>query len=497
MYNGLWEGILICFAPINILAVMAGCIVGIIVGTLPGLSGAVACSLLLPLTYGMDPATSMMMMLGAYSAAVYSASIGGTLYNIPGSASGAATTVEGFPLTKQGRANDALCMCIMASFVGGTIGFLCLFLTAPLISVIALRFGPAEMFSIAVFALSVIATLAANRPIQGIMSCGLGLLLGCVGIHSLTGFFRMTFSIPYMLEGMHTVWVILGIYAFPQIINMGITVFSNQLDQLSDVEVKPWNIKWTLQMLWKRKWLALKASLLGAVVGAVPGTGASIAAWIGYAEAKRTVNDEEFGNGAISGIIGAETANNAVIPGTLIPLITLGIPGSGSSAVILSGLVMAGLNVGPRLFSEQSALVWSIIISSFVANVAFLIVGLLGIRYATIILKIPAAYFVPIIASVTVIGAFVPRVHIFGVFVTMFLGCAFYVLSNTLKFPAAPILLGFILGPIAESNCQRAMQLYRNDYTKFFTRPISLLFLALAVYMIAREVIKGSRKTVK
>ena len=494
MYNGLLEGILICFSPLNLIAVMGGCIVGVIVGALPGLSGAVACSLLLPVTYSLPPATSMMMLLGAYSAAIYSASIGGTLYNIPGSATGAASTIEGYQLTMQGRANDALCMCIVASFIGGTIGFVALFATAPLISKIALKLGPAEMFSVAVFALSVIATLAGDRPIQGINACGLGLLMGCMGIHSLTGFFRMTFNIPYLLEGLNTVWVILGIYAFPQVIKLGATVFDQREHPLGDVEVKPWNLRETNRMLWKRKWLVLKTGIIGAIVGAVPGTGGSIAAWMGYAEAKRSVDDEEFGKGAMSGIIGAETANNAVVPGTLIPLITLGIPGSGSSAVILSGLVMAGLHVGPRLFVEQPALVWSIIMSSFVANVAFLIIGLLGIRYATIILKIPASYFVPIIASVTVIGAYVPRAHIFGVYAALVIGIAYYLLSKWFKLPAAPVLLGFILGPIAESNYQRAMQLYRNDWTQFFTRPISLAFLLLAAYMVYRELRRNRGK---
>lgn len=497
MYSGLLEGLLICLAPLNLLAVMAGCIVGIVVGTLPGLSGAVACALLLPLTYSMEPATSIMMMLGAYSAAVYSASIGGVLYNIPGSASGAATTIEGFPMTRQGRANDALCMCIIASFVGGTIGFFALFATAPLISSIALKLGPAELFAIALFALSVIATLAGSRPIQGLISCGLGLLMGFVGIHSLTGYVRMTFKIPYLFEGVHTVWVILGIYAFTQIITMGKSVFNPKEYELGEVELKPWDLRWTMKKIMQRKWLAIKTSIMGAIVGAVPGTGGSIAAWMGYAEAKRTVKDEEFGNGAISGIIGAETANNAVIPGTLIPLITLGIPGSGSSAVILSGLIMAGLNVGPRLFVEQPALVWSIILSSFTANVAFLIIGLLAIRHATVILKIPASYFVPIIGAVTVIGAYVPRAQIFGVYVTIIIGSVFYVLREKFKLPPAPVLLGFILGPIAESNFQRAMQMYRNDYSKFFTRPISLVFILLALYMIFSEIIKQDKKVSK
>jgi len=483
MYGDLLEGLKIFLTFSNVLYIFAGCIVGMIIGILPGLSGAVATTLLLPITFYLEPSTSVMMLIGAYAAAVYSSSIGGTLYNIPGSGTGAATTVEGYPLTLQGKANDALAMACLASFVGGTIGVIGLFFTAPLMAKIALKFGPAELFSIVLLSLVLVSTVSKGKPLQGIMSCGIGLILGQVGQHSTTGVMRFVFGQAELVSGLNTVWVIIGLYAFPQLFTLG---FFKDL-KLTQVELKPWDIKQTLKLIFgKYRWLTLRASIAGTIIGAIPGTGGGFGSWFGYGEAKRTIKDEPFGNGALSAICGAESCNNAVVPGTMIPLVTLGIPGSGTSAVIMTGLLMAGVNLGPRLFIQEGPLVWSIILSTFMANVAFLVVGLFGLKYFTNILKVPVAYFFPIIALTSVVGAFVPTNAAFGVIVALVLGFVFYLLKQLDFIPAATIL-GFVIEPIIEDNYVRVMQLYKGDWTVFFTRPISLAFILLTMYMLLKS----------
>lgn len=479
MYNGIGEALLVLLSPANLGWIAIGTVLGLVAGTLPGVSGVSMMALLLPFTFGMPPETSVLMLIGIYAASTYSSSTGGILYNIPGGAAGIPTTIEGYKLALRGRAGEVLTTDIYASFIGSTVGFLCAVVLTPLFITFATLFGTAERGLFALLALVLIGTGALSRadPIRGLIAVGLGLLLGTVGMQPNTGFVRFVEGFPQLWDGFHIVWIIVGLYAIPQIFRLA------SLEEFFR-EVREMDLHYGFGEEFRRfrafagqhRWMFLRTGLLGSVVGALPGLGTVAASWLGYQEAYRSSkNRDEFGNGSIEAVAGAETANNAAVPNTIVPLLSLGIPGSAASALILGAFLLAGVQPGPQMMMVNPEKVWTILLGLFLTGAFFVIFGLPFHRVAIYVTKVKPAYLIPAIVAFSAIGTFLATGFEEGIYLTLGIGLVAVVLER-MHLPIANVLLGAILGPTIE---KELMQAYSIGGVGRFLQPGALALLVL------------------
>lgn len=460
---------------------------GVVIGALPGLSATMGIALLTGLTYSLPIQFTFAVLMGVYVGAIYGGSISAILLNIPGTASAAATALEGFPLAKEGKAESAIKLTRIASVVGTFIGVAALALIAPPMTVIALKFHSAEYFMLAMFGVLICGTIVtADLTIKGWIGGLIGLLLSCVGMDKLQGASRFDLGIPELMGGVDMIAAMIGFYAVPEVIKAfkkdDVKVEVSQCKDEANVEKIHVG-----KELFKNLRVIIQSSLIGVGVGALPGVGEDVAAWVAYDSAKKTSkHPEKFGHGALDGIIAPEVGNNAAIGGATIPLLTLAVPGSPPAAVLLGAFMIHNIKPGPMIMRDNPTFIYYIAALLFVAVVALFIVGLLIAKPMTQILKVPKVYLMPIVSVLSIVGAYAINMRAFDIIVVFVFGLLGYLLDK-MGYAAAPIVLGLILGKMIDENFRRALIVSSGNMTTFITRPISLLFFIIIIVTILRS----------
>lgn len=480
----LFNGFITALGPVNVLMAFLGTGIGIFFGALPGLTSTMAVGLLIPVTFGFSPATGLIFLAGAYCGSMYGGAISAILLNTPGTPASAATSYDGYPLTQQGEGGRALAVATIASFVGGIFSALCLILIAPPLARLALLFGPGEYFAVAIFGLTIISAFSAKAMLKGITAGLIGLLIGTVGMDPITGFARFTFGRMDLLEGISIIPALIGLFSASQVVMM-LDTFDPASDATDRAAVRTGRIWAGLSDILAMKTTLIRSSIIGTIIGIIPAAGGDIASFIGYNEAVRfSKKKDSFGKGNPEGVAASEAANNGVTGGSLIPLLTLGIPGNSVTAIFLGGLLIQGLRPGPSLFTEQAAITYTFFAGLIIANVAMLILGFLGARLFIRVLNVPGSLMIPLIFCLCVIGSYSIRNSMFDVAImALFGGFGFFL--RKFGFSSAPVVLGIILGPMAESNFRRMLQVNRGDPLPMFKSPIVLVLLVISLVSVA------------
>lgn len=469
----------------------AGVTFGMVLGALPGLTGSMGIALMLPFTYKMDPLTSLVFLLSIYTGGLFGGSITAVLINTPGSPANIATSLDGYAMTVKGESEKALGLSLWSSVVGGIIG--CLFLvfaTEPLAS-ISLKFGAPEMFFVAVFGLTIVGSLS-DDVLKSIFSALFGVLLGTIGMSSV-GNIRGTFGSMYLLDGIPLIPALIGFLAIPSILDLANQEFitGEQTSHEGKINIK--KVLYQIKELIKRPILTVATSLLGVIVGVMPAAGATIASLLSYNQAKQySKNSKEFGQGAIEGVIASETANNASQGGALATMLVLGIPGSNSTAMLLGALIIQGWVPGPRLFIDNKEIIYASISSLLLQQIVMLIIGILICALAAKIINVPVRYLVPIILMFSILGAFSSRNAMFDAKLMLLFGVIGWIMKKS-HFPTMPIVLGIILGPLADRELLRIMQLYDNFFL-VFKRPITLILALLSFIGVVLPLIMSNKR---
>lgn len=473
----------------NFIWMNIGVLVGIIMGALPGLTATMGVAVLLPVTYSMDPISSILLLLGVYCGGTYGGSITAILIKTPGTPASAATTLDGYPLALRGEAGRALDMAIKASTIGGLISALVLLFSAESVAKFALKFGSHEKFMLAIFGLTVIAAICSKNLIKGLTMAALGLMISCIGMDPVTGTSRFTFGNLYMGGGIKLIPALIGLFAISELLNkvrdvnkpLG-KVLSMKRQSITGSELRS-----CLKTI-------VKSSLIGTVIGAIPGTGAAIASFLSYQEARRSSkHPEEFGNGSIEGISASEAGNNGVTGATLIPTLTLGVPGDAITAVLIGALTMQGLVPGPELFQKHGDIMYAIIIGLLFVNIFMFIQAKVLIKPFSQVTKIPSNVLVPLLLILSVTGVYATNNSIFDVWCAFVMGILGYVLIRE-DYPATPMLLAIILGPMAEKNLRSALSISKGSWLPFVTKPICVVFLLMSIASVVFS-LKRSQKT--
>jgi putative tricarboxylic transport membrane protein len=480
-----FEHLLAALTPANLAFALFGVIAGTVIGAIPGLTATMAVAVLVPLTFAMPTASALILMGAIYTGAIYGGAYSAILLNTPGTPSAIATTFDGYPMAKKGDGDLAITVACLASVVGGLVGAIALLTLAPPLSRVALAFGPVEYFWLAIFGLSLIAALSEGSLLKGIAGGAFGLLLSCIGVAEVSADIRMTFGTQVLIGGVQVVAALIGLYCIPVLIDLVATP-----DRHLKVEAESRGIRFghASTLLWREKLNTMRSSIIGTIVGILPGAGGSIAGLVAYSEARRTARaSQQYGKGEPGGVIASESANNATVGGGFIPTLVLGIPGTPPDAVILGALLVQGIRPGPTLFTEQGAIVYTFIWGLVLATLLMLPAGLLIGRYAyRTIVTLPKALLVPSIAFMTIIGTYAIRNNINDVAIMIILGTFGWVLGR-FGFTASPIVLGLILGPIAESGFVQAWTIggaTDERFGMFFGRPISIAIILFTVFTL-------------
>ncbi len=494
MLSNILMGLTTAVQPMNILVTVVGTVLGIIFGMLPGLSGTMGIAILLPITYSMSPVAALLLMVSIFCGSLYGGSISAILLSTPGTPAAAATIFDGYPMTKQGRASEALMEAAVSSFWGGVLSLVALFTMAPAIAKFSLKFGPIENFMIAIFGLTIIASIASKNMLKGLISGLVGLLMSCVGMDSFVGHARYTFGVAYLQTGIQLIVALIGLFSIPQVLSLvsGDNVAIVDKDMIRNL--KP--AKFTAKDICRYPGTYLRSSIIGTIVGIIPGAGGSIAAFLGYNEAKRASKTPElFGTGLREGVGASESANNAVSGGSLIPMLTLGIPGSTACAVMLGGMMVHGLLPGNDLFTVQANVIYPVMSGMFFSNLAFMIIGITCAKYFAYIARVPIYLLAPVIVVFCTVGAFAISNSMIDVYVMILFGVIGFFLTH-FNFDVTPVVLGLILGTIAEGGLGRAIMIsggIPGALTSLFTSPICVVLLVISVASIAAPLIREHR----
>lgn len=476
-FQAILDGLMTVLNPGCLLWLILGVLVGIIFGAIPGLTAATGIAVFTPVTFGMEFSSAFGFLLGLYCGGYYGGSIPAILIHTPGAPGNVATTVDGYPMAQKGEAGHALSLSVTASWLGGTFSAFCLLIFASLIARFALEFGPQEYFSVALIGLSCIIGVSEGSMLFGILAGVMGMLLACIGVDPMDGVLRYTFGSMSVMKGISTVPALVGLFALSEMFlkaEEDHTVAKGVAKKITGVMPK-------FREYWHNKWLLFKSMFIGMVIGAIPGTGPTIAAWLSYSEAKRcSKHPEEFGKGAVEGILACESSNNAVTGGAIIPMVTLGIPGDPCTAILLSALMIQGLTPGPTLMTKNPELVTTILWILLIANLAMLAFGLGGAKLFPKLLSVPPKILFPVVIVMCVVGSYAVNNSPFDMWVAYGLGIFGYVMIKC-GMPVAPMVLGIILGPIMEPNFRRALIASKMNYLSFFTRPLSCVFIVLAI----------------
>lgn len=487
LFSNLGIGLAFVMGVVPILTITLGVAMGIVAGATPGLSPSMGVALLVPFTYAMSPTLALILLVAIYIAANYGGSITAVTINAPGTPSSVVTAFDGYPLTKKGKPGLALGVSLVASTVGGIIGTLILIFFSGPLARFALKFHPAEYFALAIFGLTTVASLGGKNWIKAFIAAMFGLLLNTIGIDPISGVSRFTFGLSFLYDGFALIPALIGLFALSEIFN--------QLEggDFSIQAAASGKQEWpTASAYWKLKTTILRSSFLGTIIGIFPGAGATIAAFISYDVAKKTSkHPEEFGHGSLEGVAAAEGANSSSVGGALIPLLTLGIPGSASTAVLIGALMIHDLTPGPQLFISNPEIIYGLLASLLLANIILLILGFFGSRLWIKVTTIPKTVLFPLIFAVSIIGSFAVRNSFFDVAACLAFGVFGWFLRRY-NYPVAPIILGMVLGNIAETNFIRAIMM--EGWTVFFTRPLSLGMLVVALASFAVPLIQARKQ---
>ncbi len=458
---------------------LVGVVAGIIIGALPGLTATMGVALLVPFTFWLPTLPALMVLLGVYVGAMYGGAIPAVLIRTPGTPAAAATSLDGYPLAQAGKAGLAIGVSCITGVIGGVFSTLVLMFASPQVARFALKFGPAEYFALAVFGLSVIASLSERHLLKGALMGVCGLLLATIGMDPITAVPRFTFGLTPLLEGLALVPVLVGVFA------LGEVLYQASLPEPDRSLFREIGRVLPSREEYRRIALpTLLASITGTFIGALPGVGGDVASFVAYDQAKKVSrHPEEFGQGSLEGLSAAECANNSVTGGAMIPMLTLGIPGDAVTAVILGALMMHGVRPGPELFEKQTHLLSAIFIGLLVANLLVLPVGLAGARLFAQTVRAPRHYLFPLIVVLCVVGSYAINNSMFDVGAMLLFGMVGWILRRA-GFPIAPLVLGLILGRMVEENLRRALILSGGSWMVFVQRPIALSLLVLAVLSV-------------
>jgi putative tricarboxylic transport membrane protein len=487
---GLWHGFQIALNPVNLLWCLIGCALGTAVGVLPGLGPAATIALLLPISMKMgEPVTAIILMSGVFYGAMYGGSTTSILLKIPGEAASVVTCIDGYEMARKGRAGAALGVAAIGSFVAGTVGVIGLTMMAPPLAEIALKFGPPEYFSLTVLGLLLATYLAGDAPLKGMMMAILGLLLGCVGLDPLSGAVRFDFGVADLQSNIDFVTLAMGLFGVGEIL------YSLESTKAADVlTTKIRGVFPKLAELARSAMAMVRGSLIGFFVGILPGGGAVLSSLISYAvEKKVSKHPEEFGHGAIEGVAGPESANNAAASSSFIPLLTLGIPGNASTAMIFAALLIHGITPGPFLLTEHADVFWGVVAAMYLGNVMLLVLNLPLIGMWVQLLRVPYAFMAPMIMVLTLVGVYSVNNSVFDIWVMLAMGVFGY-LARKLKFDLGPLLLAFVLGPIMERSLRQGLLMSGGDFAVFFTRPISGALMAAAILFLVFNALAARRR---
>ena len=486
------EYLLQALTPFHIALALGGVIAGTVIGSLPGLTATMAVAVLVPITFTMPPASALILLGAIYTGAIYGGAYAAILLNTPGTPSAIATTFDGFPMAKRGDGDLAVTLACLASVVGGLVGALFLLLLAPPLADVALAFGSVEYFWLAIFGLTLIAALSKGNLLKGLIGACLGLLLSTVGVAEISADVRFTFGSEVLLGGIDVVSALIGLYCVPVLMDLVATS-----DKHLKVTHAPrgFRLLESLRISWKYKFNLVRGSVIGTLVGILPGAGGSIAGLVSYSEARRTSkNQGEFGKGAPEGVQATESANNATVGGGFIPTLVLGIPGTPPDAVILGALLIQGVRTGPNLFTGEGSIVYTFIFGLILATLLMLPTGLLIGRYAyKTIITVPKAMLVPTVAFMTIIGTYAIRNNVSDVIIMIVLGVFAWIL-NRAGYSPSPIVLGLILGTIAEQGFVQAWTIgsaTEDLMGMFFGRPISIAIVLFIVFTLCYPMLKA------
>ena len=487
MLSGLAQSV----QPMNLIAMLLGVLVGMIFGAIPGLTAAAAMTILLPLTFIFPAETGILFLLGIWNAGVYAGSIPAIVLNIPGTAASAATSLDGYALAQKGKATMALRASIFGSTTGAFASGLTLLFLSPPLAKLSLMFGSAEMFSFALFGLMIIVSLSSGTLVKGLISGLLGLLMATIGFAP-SGFTRFVFT-PDLLDGFPIIITLIGLFTFPEVLAL--------VREQKSVVANGTGVVLTRDpfLLKLKDWIEhagnfLRSSIIGSIVGVLPGAGPTIAGFVAYNETKRaSKNPENFGKGEIAGVIASDTANNAAILSSLVPALTLGIPGSVDAVIILAALTMHGLLPGPMLFQKDAIVVFTVFMGVFVCNLVMLGVGVLSARYIAQLTRVRVSILAPLIIVFALVGSFAVRNNWFDVYLVVGIGLMGYGL-RTMDIPLAPMVLGVILGPIIERNLYQMIVYFSDHIADLFKRPIFLLFMALSLLSVVMPLLRDIKR---
>lgn len=474
-----------------LLWILLGTFLGLVFGALPGLSATMAVALLIPLTFYLEPVVAISMLIGAYIGGIAGGAVSAILINIPGTPSSVVTTIDGHPMAVQGKAARALGWAAFSSGWGSIISWMLLVTIAPLLAKICTGFGSPEYAALAFFGLSIIAAVSGDSIMKGIIAGFIGVSMSFVGVDPIWGDLRFTFGSINLMGGISVVSALIGLYSIPQILNSCLDKDNEKLSA-KDLTIK--NIVPPFKEQFAHKINIIRSSLIGTLIGIIPATGGNIAAFLAYDQAKRFSKEPEtFGKGNVDGIIASEASNNGVCGGALIPMLTLGIPGDSVTAVLLGGLMIHGIQLGPMLFSDSPAFIGGIFTAVFIATMYMVLLQVFGIKIFVKTLNVPVNYLNAILVVLSLVGSYAIRQNFFDVILTLFFGVVGYILTKA-KFPSAPIVLGLVLGSMFEGEFRRALKLGGGSMSIFFERPIALVIIILAFAIIISTLWKSLKK---
>ncbi|WP_323881181.1 tripartite tricarboxylate transporter permease [Aeromonas caviae] len=487
MLDGILQGLGTAMMPINLFMVVVGCFVGTFIGMLPGLGPVTAIALMIPITYGLDPASGIILMAGVYYGSMFGGSTASILINTPGCSASMITAIDGYPLACKGQAGKALAIAAYASFVGGTLSAIFLMVAAPLLAKVSLAFQSADYFALMVLGLSAVAAFAGKgQVLKALIMALFGIMISTVGIDRSVGVDRFTLGLPDLRDGFSFLLLAMATFALAEIL---MTVLrpgkdtsqeeASKMQQLGSLKLSRDEVKEIAPPI-------ARSSVLGFLIGVLPGAGATIASFMAYGAERnfaRKGKRDEFGKGSLTGIAAPEAANNAASSGAFVPLLTLGIPGSGTTALMLGALIAYGIQPGPRLFMEHPDVFWSVIISMYLGNVVLLILNLPLIPYLAKILQVPRPVLIPMVLLFSLIGVYLVSFNTMDIYV-MVLVALVAIGLRLLDFPMAPMLLGFILGGMLEDNLRRALVINDGSLSFLWERPITLGFTLVTLVML-------------
>lgn len=465
--------------PYVLLTIVLATILGLFMGVIPGLGGPTALALLIPLTFNMDSRIALMVLAAATGGTAFGGSLTAILINTPGTAPNAATLLDGYPMTKQGRAGEAIGASAIASAMGAIFGIVILILSMPILLQAILWFGPAEIFLLGLWGLSIVSIVVKGNVTKGLISAALGLLFAMHGISGITAQMRWTYGLTFMQDGVKLIPPIVGLFAVAEMIDLMAknTTISNETDNV-EIEGKVLD---GVRSVFIHKWIFLRSALIGTLVGIIPGVGGTAANYIAYFTTSQSASDSEnFGKGDIRGVISSEASNDAKDGGSLIPTLGFGIPGSATTAILLGAFVLHGITPGPVLMQENLDIVGVIIVALVVANILTSLIGLMLTKRIVTLTNIDIVYVAPVVIILSLFGSFAVQNNVFNIFITLFFGLLGF-LMITIKMARVPMILGIVLGPIVENNFWRALQLSSGDPVIFVSSPVSIVLLFLLV----------------